>query len=351
MMIIDAVKLPKPNMEARGAQILQWSGDEPNKTNPNPTFNFTGSQKVLVPGEVFPLGILSFDNENEVWQENFLGALQRKANALGIHWPDNNRDNNPTFWHKVTRDNNHQYSNQDRQRMVKDDVRRLLGMGMRLNLIICFMARKMNPEYATLKAECDIVHGVPVQVVLTKLGDSKKINMLLVTMLLKINVKCGGVNFQVSQQRSILEGETGCLNDISLTNENQRKKTILFGADVTHPSRMRSIAAVVATTNSTFLNYATRIQSQAPGEEIIQSLKEMVKDLLQVYLEDEGCLPHQILFFRDGVSETNYLDVLRYEGVRILEAAKEVADYKPQLTIIIAVGEHFIQFLSILSFP
>lgn len=101
---------------------------------------------------------------------------------------------------------------------------------------------------------------------------------------------------------------------------------------------MPSIAAVVATTNSNFLNYATRIMQQTSGKEIIQDLKKMVKDLLQVFMRDEGCLPKNIIFFRDGVSETMFLDILRYEGVWILEAAEEVGQYRPRLMIILAVS-------------
>lgn len=198
MMVIEAFKLPKPSMEARNGQLLRWSPDN----KPNSSFNFT-NQRFIKGGRVSSWGILSFDtqpdNQNWEWQKCFKESLQRRARDLGMEWP--NKD--PTCERKATIGARN-CSDKQRQQMVKQDVQTLLG-GERLDLIICFMKSKMNPEYAAVKVECEIVHGVPVQVVLTK-TDTSKLNMMLGNFLLKVNLKCGGINFKVSQ-RDVTRGK------------------------------------------------------------------------------------------------------------------------------------------------
>ncbi|CAM6129445.1 unnamed protein product [Calypogeia fissa] len=340
MMTLYALKLDRPHMKGKGnLGLLHWSVKHP------PSFNFRPEQRFLVAANVCPWGLLMFDitDNTKRWQLLFLDVLKATAAEVGINLGDPEAKLEIDYDRQVLRHT----SNQERQKKVINYITELFHRHDKpLKFVICIMKNKMTPEYATLKVVCDQQHGVPVQVLLAqslnenipKSTTQNRMRMLAQNVLLKINVKCGGQNFELLQST---------VEHISLMRENN--KTILLGGDVTHPRGMRSIAAVVATTNSKFVNYACRIKSQDSGVEIIQELKEMVKELLQVYSDNNAnSWPEDIIFFRDGVSETAYLDVLRKEGVWILQAAEEVAPHnpKPRLTIILAVKRHHTRFFT-----
>lgn len=96
--------------------------------------------------------------------------------------------------------------------------------------------------------------------------------------------------------------------------------TIIFGADVTHPppdqNHKPSIAAVVATLDASYhARYAQRILVQFPAngrraEEMILDLATAVKELLiEFFRFNRKSKPRRIIFFRDGVSEGQFMQV------------------------------------------
>lgn len=99
-----------------------------------------------------------------------------------------------------------------------------------------------------------------------------------------------------------------------------------MGIDVTHPTagssdNAPSVAAVTATIDGTFAQYRGRVRVQGRREEIVADLREIVKDILNLWeRENGGRRPQNVLVYRDGVSEGQYQDVLRLE-VSAIEAA------------------------------
>lgn len=104
---------------------------------------------------------------------------------------------------------------------------------------------------------------------------------------------------------------------------------MVFGADVTHPGfgedvGKPSVAAVVASTNETYTEYAAAVRAQykkvqestslkkkSKTQEIITDLRDMVLDLLEkFYTVNNKALPTKIIFYRDGVSEGQYKEVI-----------------------------------------
>ena len=103
---------------------------------------------------------------------------------------------------------------------------------------------------------------------------------------------------------------------------------MVFGADVTHPGfgedlGKPSVAAVVASLNDTYTEYAAEVRAQykkvqettslkkrSKTQEIITDLRDMVLTLLEkFYKVNEGTPPEMIIFYRDGVSEGQYKEV------------------------------------------
>jgi eukaryotic translation initiation factor 2C len=149
---------------------------------------------------------------------------------------------------------------------------------------------------------------------------------------LKINAKLGGANVRMSS---------------NLPGPIARKPVIIFGADVTHPlagSSMPSFAAVVASVDGSATKFPARVSMQAGRQELIINLKQMAKELLQEFNRTTGYKPESIVFYRDGVSEGQFDQVMKYEYAALREACQELGDpaaeYAPPITFVVVQKRH-----------
>ncbi|KAI3858531.1 hypothetical protein MKW92_031234 [Papaver armeniacum] len=136
--------------------------------------------------------------------------------------------------------------------------------------------------------------------------------------------------------------------------------------DVSHgspgQSDVPSIAAVVSSRGWPLISrYRASVKTQSPKVEMIDSLFKKVSDnvddgivgeLLQdFYKSSGGRKPEQIIIFRDGVSESQFNQVLNIELNQIIEAcefldkdSREESKWKPKFTVIIAQKNHHTKF-------
>ncbi|UYV61068.1 AGO2 [Cordylochernes scorpioides] len=131
-----------------------------------------------------------------------------------------------------------------------------------------------------------------------------------------------------------------------------------MGADVNHPAPgdviTPSIAAVVGSIDSHLFRYIPEVRLQTRNQklqsrlEIIQDLCEMTKALLKAYYKNIAKKPQAILFFRDGVSEGQFQEVLRDELAEIKRAcaklSKEKDPYNPTITFVVVQKRHHARF-------
>lgn len=93
-----------------------------------------------------------------------------------------------------------------------------------------------------------------------------------------------------------------------------KQRFMLIGADVTHPSpgqeSIPSVVGVVSShdVNGFLFNKCWRLQD--PKQEIISDFAEILKEHLRYFENRNKCLPEVILYFRDGVSEGQFQQVL-----------------------------------------
>ena len=152
---------------------------------------------------------------------------------------------------------------------------------------------------------------------------------------LKINLKLGGANLSLGKQLGFVTA----------------RPTMVMGADVTHPGigemDKPSIAAVVASYDIKMARYAAAIRVQGTRVEIIQDLASMTHEHLESFLAANRRLPERILFYRDGVSEGQYAQVLN-EEVKSLKAgcASFREGYAPTITMVIVQKRHHTRFLA-----
>ncbi|KAJ9554728.1 hypothetical protein OSB04_009342 [Centaurea solstitialis] len=164
---------------------------------------------------------------------------------------------------------------------------------------------------------------------------------------LKINVKVGGINTILS---ATLNNQLPMITD---------RPTIIFGADVTHPQPGEdsgpSIAAVVASMDWPHVTkYRALMSAQPHRQEIIEDLYTtytdakrglvhagMIRDHLIAFKKSTGHKPHRIIFYRDGVSEGQFNQVLLEEMDKIRKACVSLEEnYLPRVTFIVVQKRH-----------
>lgn len=186
-----------------------------------------------------------------------------------------------------------------------------------LQLVVVVLPGK-TPVYAEVKRVGDTVLGMATQCVQAK-NVNKTSPQTLSNLCLKINVKLGGIN-------SILVP--------SIRPKVFNEPVIFFGCDVTHPpagdNKKPSIAAVVGSMDAHPSRYAATVRVQQHRQEIIQDLASMVKELLIQFYRSTRFKPNRIIFYRDGVSEGQFHQVLHHELIAIRSACLQLEyDYKP----------------------
>ncbi|KAK8547032.1 hypothetical protein V6N13_099777 [Hibiscus sabdariffa] len=202
-----------------------------------------------------------------------------------------------------------------------------------LQLLICIMEKK-HKGYADLKRIAETSVGVVSQCCLyPNLG--RLSSQFLANLALKINAKVGGstvalYNSLPSQIPRLFQSD---------------EPVIFMGADVTHPHPLDdsspSVAAVVGSMNWPAANkYVSRMRSQTHREEIIQDLAAIVGELLDDFYQEVNKLPKRIIFFRDGVSETQFYKVLKEELQAVKEACSRFPCYKPPITFVVVQKRH-----------
>lgn len=216
----------------------------------------------------------------------------------------------------------------------------------KLQLLIIILPDSSG-SYGTIKRVCETDLGVvsqcckPTQV--SKMNNAQYLENLS----LKINVKVGGRNnvlLDAIQRR------------IPLVSD---RPTIIFGADVTHPNpgedSSPSIAAVVASMDwPEVTKYKGLVSAQTHREEIIEDLYRlerdqkggtvhagMIRELLISFHRSTKHKPERIIFYRDGVSEGQFNQVLLYEMDAIRKACASLQEgYLPPVTFVVVQKRH-----------
>jgi eukaryotic translation initiation factor 2C len=132
------------------------------------------------------------------------------------------------------------------------------------DLTLILLRNKDYAMYASMKRIADLEHGHP-----TSFAVGEKIKNLsgqvLSNLALKVNMNLGGVNHH------LVDPDLGK----DFVNRNQRLRTMVLGADVTHPAAASkpgcpSIACVVASVDEKVMKYLGSMRLQAGGQEVTQ---------------------------------------------------------------------------------
>ena len=209
----------------------------------------------------------------------------------------------------------------------------------RLVLIIIPTANTLL--YIRVKHICEVKIGVhTVCVVGSKFAKSQP--QYFANVALKFNLKLGGINQLVDNTR------------LGIINEG---KTMVVGIDVTHPSpgsasNAPSVAGMVASVHKCLGQWPVDLRIQESRREMVSELDSMLKSRLHLWKMQgkHEVFPDNLLVYRDGVSEGQYVTVIETELPLLRKACAELYpshDTKkglPHITIIIVCKRHHTRF-------
>ena len=167
---------------------------------------------------------------------------------------------------------------------------------------------------------------------------------------LKINLKLGGINHLLSDH---LDNNA---KRVTLISED---KTMVVGIDVTHPgpgTANPSIAAMVASIDSNLAQWPADLKVQIrTRQEMVTLLGDMLRSRLLLWKKHHGVYPENILVYRDGVSESQYEQVLNDEFSPMRNACPDLYSktnqQPPRFTIVIVGKRHHTRFFAPLGSP
>ncbi|KAK4286389.1 hypothetical protein QN277_002950 [Acacia crassicarpa] len=220
----------------------------------------------------------------------------------------------------------------------------------KLQLLIIILP-DLKGSYAKIKRICETELGIVSQCSQPKEAEKLQ-KQYLENLALKINVKVGGRNTVLMDA---LQRRIPHVTD---------RPTIIFGADVTHPQpgedSSPSIAAVVASMDwPEVTKYRGIVSAQAHREEIILDLYKqdldkgvvhggMIRELLMAFYKSTRYKPDRIIFYRDGVSEGQFSQVLLHEIQAIRKACASLQEgYQPRVTFLVVQKRHHTRFFPV----
>ncbi|XP_051175773.1 protein argonaute-2-like isoform X2 [Leptopilina boulardi] len=217
------------------------------------------------------------------------------------------------------------------------DVIRFFNDAKRNKLKLVFVVVPDRPPniYSKVKQVAELNVGVLTQCLKSQTVFKKLNPATMGNILLKVNAKLDGINHTFSVKANC---RPNCLSE----------PCMIVGADVTHPSPdaigIPSIAAVAASHDPKAFKYNIVVRLQPPRAEIIQNLEEIMGIQLRTFYEKTKQKPKKIIFYRDGVSEGQFPQVMYYELKAIRNACKRLsADYEPKISFFVVQKRHHIR--------
>lgn len=98
---------------------------------------------------------------------------------------------------------------------------------------------------------------------------------------------------------------------------------MIVGIDLTHPDPGReghSVAAIVASMDGSLSQFSASISAQSKSQDVFQNLEASMVDLINAFRLRNGTTPKRIIVFRDGVSDSQFQQVIDIEVKAIHEA-------------------------------
>ncbi|CAE6485724.1 unnamed protein product [Rhizoctonia solani] len=210
------------------------------------------------------------------------------------------------------------------------------------SLIVVILPENSAELYQAIKHFGDVSKGVATQCLKSSKCRGAK-PQYWANVCLKINAKLGGVN-------SILDPNAPNLRFLT----DAANPSIVLGADVMHPAPgahgRPSFASLVASIDSGAAHYTAVSQAQDSRVEMIHDLEGMVYEVLGRHAwwktnheKKKVAFPKRLLYYRDGVSEGQFPQILSIE-LPAIQAACKRHKINPTITVVVVGKRHHVRF-------
>ncbi|KRY73109.1 Protein argonaute-2, partial [Trichinella pseudospiralis] len=257
--------------------------------------------------------------------QEFCWQVVRTCRSTGIQMPDN-----PKFFEQAGK-------NDSVEMVFKRISEKCDRDGIKCDLV--FVALYSPEQYAEVKSCGDITFGLVTQCLLPRTINDVAVKKSYSTMLniaMKINMKIGGINAKLQK-------------DEILDNYLYKNNTLVIGVDVVHPSAVEkhlpSIAAVVGNVDINVTKFHASVQILAARQELVIGIEKQFRERLVEYNVVNKSFPKNIIVFRDGVSEGQFMQVLDEELIALRRACKSfIKNCQPLITFVVVQKRHHARF-------
>lgn len=225
-----------------------------------------------------------------------------------------------------------------------NEIRRQTNQAVQM--LFCILRFSNSGNYERLKKSADCRFGVLTQVVLAKHVSTNK-DQYHSNVAMKVNAKLGGTTSFVPNTTNKAKPKTA--------SPFFNGPTMIIGADVTHGTpgvpNVPSMAAMTMSMDQYACRYAAAVQTNGYRVELLTptNIREFLAKLVPMWQKKTNTpVPQHVIYFRDGVSEGQFAQVLEAEiGVMKDWFRTELAKFKlpvPKFTVIVATKRHHIRF-------
>lgn len=209
----------------------------------------------------------------------------------------------------------------DNQDSYVAEIRRISDLKPRI--ILALLPTNRADRYSTIKKECLINLGIPIQIVIKKSMTHKNVGSIASKVIIQMNAKLGGIPWSI---RMPVKGLMTVGFDVSL-----------------HPrDRSRSVGALVATMDIQKFDkketaaFYSITSSYKDGNTMNAGLAQHMAKALEIYKETTGEYPEKIIFYRDGVGDGQIHSLFEQEVNPLLLKLRSIyGNDEPKLAYII----------------
>lgn len=242
-----------------------------------------------------------------------------------------------------------------------------------VQLVVLILPSKLQLDtYNQVKFVGDIRHGIHTCCVLQKHFVKANWNYFA-NVALKITLKLGGVNHRLLRPHRLLQGAKTMVVGYDVTHptgtpdESQESKPEESGAGegsskvpneaqvqsqstqdgLRDPKKEQSQVGLVASVDRNVGQWSSFYWNQVARQEMVdKTITDAFKSRLKAWMSvNDGKLPENVVIYRDGVSESQFEQVLRGEVPKIRKACSELyTGTQPRITLVLAIKRHTVRF-------
>lgn len=206
-------------------------------------------------------------------------------------------------------------------------------------LLFIVVGQKNSPHYERLKKSADIRFGILSQVVV-RAHVQKNDSQYHSNVAMKVNAKLGGSTSRTDPPWKMTPGGTYFPTS---------RATMMIGVDISHGSpggNLASIAAMTINCDADANRFAAVCQTNGYRVEMIgaDNIDKMFSALVHEWKKGHSTPPAHIMYFRDGVAEGQFAQVMELEikGIKRWFGTRNIP--MPKFTVIVATKRHHIRF-------